>query len=88
MIYKPKTDIGEDIASALKYDDGVRLKIHEILEEWEPKYIALQEKAEAYDRVISKHLDKLEAVTKWHEEWFRHTGSHFPKLWKILEDKT
>ena len=36
---------------------------------------------------LKEKAEKLEAIKKWHENWFRHTGSHFPKLQKILYDQ-
>ena len=35
MIYEPVTEIGKAIAGALRFDDQVRLDIHDILEKWE-----------------------------------------------------
>jgi len=53
-IYDPVTDIGKAIAKALRRDDGIRLDIHDILEKWEPEYIADMKKAEKWDWLTKK----------------------------------
>ena len=71
-IYEPVTDIGKAIAKALTRDDGIRLDVHDILERWEPEYVADMEKAELlpiyekqYGNMVEHALeleDKLEAI--------------------------
>jgi len=53
-IYEPVTDIGKAIAKALTRDDGIRLDVHDILERWEPEYVADMEKAEKWDWLTKK----------------------------------
>ena len=55
-IYEPVTEIGKAIAGALMFDDGVRLEIHDILEKWEPEYVA--EKAEKFD-LDERRIERL-----------------------------
>jgi len=61
-IYEPVTDIGKAIAKALTRDDGIRLDIHDILERWEPEYIADMEKAEKWDQYAIYDNDKEEEI--------------------------
>jgi len=56
-IYEPVTDIGRAIAKALTRDDGIRLDIHDLLERWEPEYIADMEKAEKWDNLWLSERD-------------------------------
>jgi len=66
-IYEPVTDIGKAIAKALTRDDGVRLDVHDILEKWEPEYVAEKEKAEKWD--LARRIGPRpsgDALLKWH----------------------
>lgn len=64
MIYEPVTEFGKKITSLLKFDDGVRLDIHDYLEEIEPQIQEALEKAKKFDRYI-EHLTSIEEFGVW-----------------------
>lgn len=75
MIYEPVTEFGKKIASLLKYDDGVRLEIHDYLEEIEPRIMVWKTVAEEIGNikdpvVISK--DKLDQLKEKDELWDKY----------------
>ena len=82
MIYEPITLIGQTIAGMLRYDDGVRLEIHEYLREIEPNLKKVFEKAELWDKYIETSTlqdlivitNKLEVIKKIVDEWGEQRG--------------
>ena len=51
-IYEPVTEYGKMIASLLKYDDQVRLDIHEYLEKAEPEWTQLKQSNISLDFLV------------------------------------
>jgi len=77
-IYDPVTEWGKMIASLLKYDDQVRLDIHEYLEKAEPEWMRLNEQAQFLRDTIKVLADsnenlkkKLGSVRQIVDEWGR-----------------
>ena len=75
IMYEPVTEFGKTIADMLKWDDQVRLDIHEYLEKIEPELQEALEKAEAYDLIhmtvkeykkmsLEKKIEYLERILK------------------------
>jgi len=102
-IYKPVTEYGKMIASLLKYDDQVRLDIHEYLEGVEPRLIALEEKAKLLETANNrlndlalkqtKMLQLLEescskCILKYHGETCSKRACEFKSMREVLEAET
>lgn len=82
MIYEPITEFGKKIAGLLKYDDGVRLDIHDYLEEVEPVLQGALEKAEKWDK-LETQLPSEELLKKMAE--YRTNEQKLEAIKKHLE---